>query len=76
MSEQKKDSKIEASRKSPPCTPMGFRIGNMNNEMLVVDMLDDGGGTGEFYVFSSIALTKGTAKRLYESLGRFVEKDE
>ena len=52
--------------------PMGFRAG-ISNEVMVIDFIDTP-NNNEAVIFSSIVLTKETAKNLLESLASFVEK--
>jgi hypothetical protein len=71
MSNAKKSDKSLLSRSHPPVMPMGFRVG-ISNEIMVVDFVDTP-NTNEAVIFSSIVLTKETAKNLLESLTSFVE---
>lgn len=71
MSNAKKSDKNLLSRPHPPVMPMGFRVG-ISNEIMVVDFVDTP-NTNEAVIFSSIVLTKETAKNLLESLTSFVE---
>lgn len=71
MSNAKKSDKNHLSRPHPPVMPMGFRVG-ISNEIMVVDFVDTP-STNEAVIFSSIVLTKETAKNLLESLTSFVE---
>lgn len=72
MSSDKKIEKNQLSRPHPPVMPMGFRAG-ISNEVMVIDFIDTP-NNNEAVIFSSIVLTKETAKNLLESLASFVEK--
>lgn len=66
----------EVSRNGPPVYPTGFRFGNVNDESLIIDFLDVS-QNGSVTVFSSIVLSKTTARQLFMGVERFCdEKDK
>lgn len=71
MTTQKKNElRNPLTRSSPPVLPMGFRVG-ISNDIMMVDFLDIPNQDNPNIIYT-IALTKGSAQNLADSLAEFL----